>query len=106
MSDANQNSIDPGHQTLKRIRPSFNILLPVSPRIIKNVPANINWKPHGFYLDFLLLVAIGSYLRLDQFTLKVLLDDEWHVIHQFYCGIFSGGRPIAATGYFVQSKLQ
>ncbi len=47
-----------------------------------NVPANINLKPHGFYLAFFLLIAIGSYLRLDQFTLQVLLDDEWHVIHQ------------------------
>ena len=46
------------------------------------MPANINRKPHGFYLAFLLLVVIGSYLRLDQFTLQVLLDDEWHVIHQ------------------------
>lgn len=46
------------------------------------MPANINLKPHGFYLAIFVLVAIGSYLRLDQFTLQVLLDDEWHVIHQ------------------------
>jgi hypothetical protein len=35
-----------------------------------------------FYTVFLLLAALGIYLRFDQFTLQVLLDDEWHVIHQ------------------------
>jgi len=28
------------------------------------------------------MVAIGAWLRLNQFTQQVLLDDEWHVIHQ------------------------
>lgn len=42
----------------------------------------INSKNIGFYLAFLITTSIGVYLRLDQFTLQVLLDDEWHVIHQ------------------------
>ncbi len=33
-------------------------------------------------LVFLALTLLAVYLRLDQFTLQVLLDDEWHVIHQ------------------------
>jgi len=36
----------------------------------------------SFYLVFLAVICIGAYLRLDQFLLQVLLDDEWHVIHQ------------------------
>jgi len=35
-----------------------------------------------FYLMFLVIVSIGILLRLDQFLIQVLLDDEWHVIHQ------------------------
>jgi len=35
-----------------------------------------------FYLLFFLIAAVGVYFRLDQFLLQVLLDDEWHVIHQ------------------------
>ena len=35
-----------------------------------------------FYLAFLLILSIGAFLRLYQFPLQVLLDDEWHVIHQ------------------------
>jgi len=35
-----------------------------------------------FYLAFLVIVSIGAFLRLYQFSLQVLLDDEWHVIHQ------------------------
>ena len=31
---------------------------------------------------FALLVALGAALRLDQFTVQVLLDDEWHAVHQ------------------------
>ena len=27
-------------------------------------------------------IALGVYLRLDQFTLQVLIDDEWHAVHQ------------------------
>ena len=46
------------------------------------VPVKINMKPRGFYLAFFVVAAFGIYLRLDQFTLQVLLDDEWHVIHQ------------------------
>ncbi len=39
-------------------------------------------KSVTFYLMFLITVAIGVSLRLDQVGLQVLLDDEWHVIHQ------------------------
>lgn len=42
----------------------------------------IESKSLGFYLIFLAITAVGIYLRLDQFTLQVLLDDEWHVVHQ------------------------
>ncbi|HET9047089.1 MAG TPA: glycosyltransferase family 39 protein [Casimicrobiaceae bacterium] len=36
------------------------------------------------YAVVLLCVAIlvGAYLRVDQFTLQVLIDDEWHAVHQ------------------------
>lgn len=27
-------------------------------------------------------IALGAYLRLDQFTAQVLIDDEWHAVHQ------------------------
>ena len=36
----------------------------------------------NFYLFFALIVIAGVYLRLDQFTLQVLIDDEWHAVHQ------------------------
>lgn len=35
-----------------------------------------------YFLLYLLLVCIGVYFRLDQFLVQVLLDDEWHAIHQ------------------------
>jgi len=44
--------------------------------------ANMSSKSLGFYLVFLVITSVGVYLRLDQFTLQVLLDDEWHVIHR------------------------
>lgn len=28
-------------------------------------------------------VVIGIYLRLDQIAMQVLIDDEWHAVHQF-----------------------
>ena len=31
---------------------------------------------------FAAILALGAALRLDQFTLQVLLDDEWHAVHQ------------------------
>lgn len=40
------------------------------------------FKAISFYSVFLVLVLLGVYLRLDQFSLQVLLDDEWHAIHQ------------------------
>ena len=27
-------------------------------------------------------IALGAYLRLDQFLAQVLIDDEWHAVHQ------------------------
>jgi len=41
-----------------------------------------NSKSPGFYLTLLVITSCGVYLRLDQFLLQVLLDDEWHVVHQ------------------------
>lgn len=35
-----------------------------------------------FALACLAIALAGAWLRLDQFTRQVLLDDEWHVIHQ------------------------
>ena len=35
-----------------------------------------------FYLVLLVIIAIGAWMRLSQFSYQVLLDDEWHVIHQ------------------------
>ncbi len=35
-----------------------------------------------FYLGFSVIVCLGLYLRMDQFLSQVLLDDEWHAIHQ------------------------
>ncbi len=46
------------------------------------VHANFKLESVRFYLPFLIITIIGVYLRLDQFSLQVLLDDEWHVIHQ------------------------
>jgi len=38
---------------------------------------------HGPALALLaVLVALGAALRLDQFAVQVLLDDEWHAVHQ------------------------
>jgi hypothetical protein len=47
-----------------------------------NMPASIKSKSPGFYLGFFAIALLGLYLRLDQFSLQVLLDDEWHVLHQ------------------------
>jgi len=38
--------------------------------------------PRWFYLVFSGIALLGIYLRLDQFFVQVVLDDEWHVIHQ------------------------
>ena len=42
----------------------------------------IDIKSPGFFFTFLVVTAVGVYARLDQFLLQVLLDDEWHVVHQ------------------------
>ena len=44
--------------------------------------AEFQFRAIIFYLIFFVIVLIGILLRLDQFLLQVLLDDEWHVIHQ------------------------
>ena len=41
-----------------------------------------NLKSIGFYATFLSIISFGIYLRLNQIAVQVLLDDEWHVIHQ------------------------
>ena len=28
-------------------------------------------------------VLIGAFLRLEQIAMQVLIDDEWHAVHQF-----------------------
>ena len=47
-----------------------------------------------FYLVLLVIVTIGAWLRLSQFTQQVLLDDEWHVIHQL---LFKGPKELFLT---------
>ncbi len=37
----------------------------------------------------LLVVAVGIWLRLDQYLPQILLDDEWHAVHQ----LLSGKQP-------------
>lgn len=36
----------------------------------------------NFYPLLLIIFCVGVYFRLDQFLLQVLLDDEWHAVHQ------------------------
>jgi len=78
------------------------------------MPAKIRLESPGFYLAFFAVAALGVYLRLDQFTLQVLLDDEWHVVHQLMAKppkelVQTFGRsdfsiPLALL-YWVQLKL-
>jgi len=37
-------------------------------------------------LQILLLLVLGVYLRTSQFRMQVLLDDEWHAVHQLLSG--------------------
>jgi len=37
-------------------------------------------------LQILFLLVIGAYLRTSQFKMQVLLDDEWHAVHQLLSG--------------------
>jgi hypothetical protein len=39
-------------------------------------------QPVVFYLCLFIVAGAGIYFRLDQFFLQVLLDDEWHAVHQ------------------------
>ncbi|MCW8926420.1 MAG: hypothetical protein OQJ84_09200, partial [Xanthomonadales bacterium] len=50
-------------------------------------PGNRKWTSSdpgsgNFYLLLLIIFCVGVYFRLDQFLLQVLLDDEWHAVHQ------------------------
>lgn len=47
-----------------------------------NTPASFKLNSHRFSLVFSAIALLGVYLRLNQFGFQVLLDDEWHVIHQ------------------------
>jgi hypothetical protein len=38
-------------------------------------------------IGLLLVLILGFWLRLDQFTVQVLLDDEWHAVHQLLRGL-------------------
>ena len=40
--------------------------------------------PRRFWFAVLgVAVLIGAWLRLDQIAIQVLIDDEWHAVHQF-----------------------
>jgi hypothetical protein len=46
---------------------------------IENAP-----KASRYFMPAVLLfcLAIGAFLRLDQLTTQVLIEDEWHAVHQ------------------------
>ena len=48
----------------------------------------------SFYFVLALIVTVGASLRLSQFSQQVLLDDEWHVIHQL---LFKGPKELFLT---------
>ena len=41
----------------------------------------------AIFITTLVLLTLGAYLRLNQFMDQVLLDDEWHVVHQLLAGM-------------------
>ncbi len=50
------------------------------------------------HLVFLLVIAgVGAWLRLDQFGLQVVTDDEWHALVQLFSG--SPGQFLLSFGY-------
>ncbi len=53
-----------------------------------------NWETYRFYLVLVIMVSFGSWLRFSQFADQVLLDDEWHVIHQL---LFKGPKELFLT---------
>lgn len=79
-----------------------------------NEPKKHNSASRGFYLVFFAMTLLGLYLRLDQFGLQVLLDDEWHVIHQLLAktpgelvqtfGVADFSIPLALL-YWLELKL-
>ena len=48
-------------------------------RIALHVPN----RSHTWFGVLGIAVLIGAYLRLDQISMQVLIDDEWHAVHQF-----------------------
>lgn len=51
----------------------------------------------GPLLLYVLVLALGAWVRLDQFMDQILIDDEWHAIHQL---ILHGPRDILTSfGY-------
>ncbi len=45
-------------------------------------PASAWWPPTGWTCILVAIVIAGAALRLDQWTMQVLQDDEWHAVHQ------------------------
>ncbi|MBT4521562.1 MAG: hypothetical protein HOC23_16305 [Halieaceae bacterium] len=64
----------------------------------KDKGMRVNSGPYSentlFYLVLLAIVMLGAWVRLSQFTLQVLLDDEWHAIHQL---LFKGPKELFLT---------
>jgi Dolichyl-phosphate-mannose-protein mannosyltransferase len=42
----------------------------------------LRWPPPSWTWGLAAAVLLGTYLRLDQFFAQVLIDDEWHAVHQ------------------------
>ena len=40
-------------------------------------------RSRSWFVVLGIAVLIGAYLRLDQIAMQVLIDDEWHAVHQF-----------------------
>jgi Dolichyl-phosphate-mannose-protein mannosyltransferase len=45
-------------------------------------PPTRSWLPPAWICVVAIAVLAGAYLRLDQFISQVLIDDEWHAVHQ------------------------
>jgi hypothetical protein len=42
----------------------------------------LRWPPPAWTWGLAVAALLGTYLRLDQFFAQVLIDDEWHAVHQ------------------------
>ncbi len=51
-------------------------------------------SPRFFVGALLLSLAIGAFLRLDQITAQVLIEDEWHAVHQL---IYSSPQRVLSS---------